>query len=61
VSIKTDILQGRIEFAKRLLTSTNLTVEEISRQCGYSSAFALMRHFKTETGQTPTEYRRGSK
>ncbi|MGN0634152.1 MAG: helix-turn-helix domain-containing protein [Oscillospiraceae bacterium] len=59
ISIKNDILKGRFEFAKRLLSSTNLTVEEISRQSGYSSAFSFMRQFKNECGKTPTEYRKG--
>ena len=61
VSIKTDILNGRIGFAKRLLSSTRLTVGEIALQCGYSTPFSFMKQFKVSCGQTPTEYRRGKK
>lgn len=61
VSIKKDILNGRIEFSKRLLISTNLTVEEIALRSGYLSAFSFMRQFKTECGMTSTEFRKKRK
>ena len=59
VSVMNDIVTGRLEYAKRLLTATSLTVEEIAEQCGYSSAFSFMRQFKQKCGVTPTGYRRG--
>lgn len=58
VSIMTDVIKGRIDRAKRLLSSTNLTVREIAERCGYDSEFNFMRQFKAKTGQTPSEYRR---
>ncbi len=61
VSVMSDIVTGRIELAKRLLTSTPLTIEEIAVRCGYSSSFMLMRQFKQRCGLTPTGYRRGGK
>lgn len=60
VSVMNDVISGRIERAKRLLTSTSLTVEEIAQSCGYSCAFALIRQFRSRCGKTPTEYRKGS-
>lgn len=58
VSIKADMINGRMALAKQLLTSTNMTVEEISQRCGYASQFAFMRQFKASSGHTPTDYRR---
>ncbi|MGN0623868.1 MAG: AraC family transcriptional regulator [Oscillospiraceae bacterium] len=59
VSVINDVISGRIERAKHLLTSTSLTVEKIAQRCGYSSAFALIRQFRSRCGKTPTEYRKG--
>ncbi|MBR1739671.1 MAG: helix-turn-helix transcriptional regulator [Ruminococcus sp.] len=61
VSIMTDIVRGRVGLAKRLLTVTSLNIEEISRRCGYSSAYVFMRQFKQITGFTPTQYRKSAK
>lgn len=57
VSVMTDVINGRIENAKRLLSSTNLTVREIAMKCGYRSEYNFMRQFKSRCGKTPTEYR----
>lgn len=58
VSVMNDVINGRVERAKRLLSSTELTVAEIAPKCGYSSEYNFMRQFKDRTGKTPTEYRR---
>lgn len=58
VSIMTDVINGRIDRAKRLLSSTNLTIKEIAELCGYKSEYNFMKQFKAKTGQTPTEYRK---
>ena len=42
---------------KKLLTNTNLSIKEISKQCGFKNPSAVMRGFKDFTGQTMTEYR----
>lgn len=57
VSVMTDVINGRIENAKRLLSSTNLTVREVGMKCGYRNEYNFMRQFKSRCGQTPTEYR----
>lgn len=59
VSAITDLIISRTEKAKRLLTSTSLTVSEIAESCGYSNAYSFMRQFKERCGKTPTEYRKG--
>lgn len=58
VSVIADVIKGRIDRAKRLLSSTTLTVEEVSAKCGYSNVYGFMRQFKKYCGQTPTEYRK---
>jgi transcriptional regulator GlxA family with amidase domain len=50
------ILQ-RIEAAKKLLTATNESVDDIADQVGYQGARSLEKVFKQLTGCTPTEYR----
>ncbi len=57
VSVMTDVINGRIENEKRLLSSTNLTVKEIAVKCGYGNEYNFMRQFKSRCGQTPTQYR----
>lgn len=58
VSVMNDVIKGRLDRAKRLLSSTNLTVKEIGERCGYANEFNFMRQFKEYVGQTPTEYRK---
>ena len=60
VNVMHDVITGRIEKAKSMLSRTNLSVSEISHKCGYRSEFHFMRQFKEETGFTPTEFRRSS-
>ena len=40
-----------------LLDSTDLTLAEIARRCGYGSDMALSLAFRRETGIPPGEYR----
>lgn len=58
VSVMNDVISGRLERAKRLLSSTDLTVAEIASKCGYATEYNFMRQFKSRMGKTPTEYRR---
>lgn len=58
INVMTDVINGRIDNAKKLLSSTSLTVAEISSKNGYKSEFAFMRQFKERTGMTPTEFRK---
>lgn len=59
VSVMQDIVNSRIDYAKRLLLSTKMTVAEVAEKCGYASGFGFMKQFKARTGMTPTEYRGG--
>lgn len=47
----------RVEAAKKLLTTTNESIEAIAVQVGYEGARPLAKVFKKLTGQTPHEYR----
>ncbi len=47
----------RVNQAQQLLKATELTVEEIAEQVGYSSAAVFIRHFKSFFGMTPGGYR----
>lgn len=57
VNIMKDVVQSRINCAKRLLSTTSLSVAEISGECGYHNAYYFMKQFKQYVKQTPTEYR----
>lgn len=48
----------RIDLAKRLLSTTELTLTDIARQSGFTSAPYFCQVFKKTIGITPGEYRR---
>lgn len=50
--------QTRIDAAKDLLTSSNLTILEISIMVGYQDQSHLSQLFKKATGHTPKDYRK---
>ena len=51
----------RINTAKKLLVSTDSSVEEISSIIGYNSSKYFCRAFRTCTGMSPTEFKRSEK
>lgn len=57
-SILDEIRRVRLTEARRLLSTTELSVEQIAARCGYSSASRLGKAMRQESGQSPTEYRR---
>ncbi len=50
----------RMGEAKRLLTETNLKVNEISMKVGYDNEKHFMKSFKSYVGVSPSEYRRNT-
>jgi transcriptional regulator GlxA family with amidase domain len=48
----------RLQYACRLLETTDLTIEQIARQCGLGTATNLRQHLARDTRTTPTAYRR---
>ena len=53
-----DLIDFRVEEAKRLLSETDHPLSEITVMCGYSTESYFMKQFKRITHQTPSEYRR---
>ena len=47
----------RIEYAKKLLLTTDLPIEEVIWQCGYSNKGFFYKKFRESTGCTPMHFR----
>ena len=47
----------RVERARQLLATTDLSVSEVAAAIGYQEANSFSRLFKARTGQTPSDYR----
>lgn len=52
------IAHSRLEKAEEMLLNTNLSTDEIARDCGFSSKNAFYRQFKELRGMTPGDFRR---
>jgi transcriptional regulator GlxA family with amidase domain len=52
------ILTQRLGLARRLLETTDASVEQVATQSGFGSAAALRLHFQRSIGTSPTAYRR---
>ena len=57
VSPKADLINMRLESAKRLLLYTTLSVDEIALQCGFGSIYHFSKIFKSIIGVSPSIYR----
>lgn len=57
ISPKEFLTQFRISRGKEQLSLTDLSIEEIAQDCGYSSALAFGKAFKQVIGMTPSSYR----
>lgn len=57
VSPMADVIASRLEHAKYLLTTTDISVKKIAEMSGYSNEIHFMRQFKQQLKQTPTRYR----
>lgn len=61
VSPMNEVIASRIEHAKSLLSSTDLSVKQIAKMCGYKSDIHFMRQFKSKVHMTPSDYRSRAK
>ena len=60
-SIHAYITSKRMELAKELLLSTDLSVSEISEKCGFSSASYFSECFMKNEHITPLNYRKNAR
>lgn len=57
-SVYSELMHIRIEMAKHLLLDTDLKLETIALQCGFSNSSRLCYAFRNAVGTTPKGYRR---
>ena len=55
------ITELRITNAQKLLRETNLSVNQIAKDCGYEDPLYFSRLFRKKTGMPPLAYRKGEK
>lgn len=48
----------RLDAARRLLETTDLSIDQVSADCGFGNAVTLRQNFAAAFSTTPTEYRR---
>ena len=53
-----DIIHARVEKARTLLMTTDLSVSTVARECGYENESHFSRQFKRFTGMTPSGCRK---
>lgn len=58
ISCINDVINSRINHAKRLLEHTNFTVAEIAYACGYNNVEHFSRQFRQQLDISPAEYRK---
>ncbi len=52
------LLERRISHARRLLMTTEMTVGQIARECGFSSQSYFNQVFQRELGESPMQYKK---
>ncbi|MCF3125583.1 helix-turn-helix domain-containing protein [Streptomyces arenae] len=52
------LTQQRVERARHLLESTDLSVDQVARDAGFGTAQSMRQHLQMALGVTPTAYRR---
>lgn len=57
-SVMQYLQKARLAYAKKLLSSTNLSVRDISTQCNFGDESNFIRCFKREYAATPLSYRK---
>ena len=51
------VTERRINFAKKLLRTTNLQIQTVAQHCGIFDVHYFSKMFKAKTGKTPKDYR----
>ena len=60
ISPNADLMNMRVEHAKKMLATTDATITEIAHACGYSGVEYFIRMFGERVKLTPSQYRRVS-
>lgn len=58
IPFQKDYIKMRIDYSKSLLETSEMSIEQISETCGYSSSVHFHRQFKEMTNMTPAKYRK---
>ena len=61
VTLKGYIIAERVKYAKRLLRTTNSSIDQISEKAGFSDPAYFCRVFRKQEGLTPNQYRSSTK
>ena len=61
MTFKDYLVSCRIKRAKRLLRDTELPIERVISECGFSNRTAFFKHFFNAVGQSPLQYRKNQK
>ena len=59
ISLRMWLLNARVEKAKYLLETTELTIEFVASESGFATSLSLRNHFDKYVGVSPGQYRRG--
>lgn len=51
----------KVDYAKRLLESTDMQITDVCYECGFKNDASFIRKFKKEVGCSPLKYRKNSK
>lgn len=60
-SVQEEIRRARVEAARHWLSATSLSMAEVAKRSGFTSASLLNVAFRRELGMPPGEYRRRTK
>ena len=58
ISPGADLINIKVEYAKKLLETTDMAIADVSATCGYSSVEHFIRIFNKQTNYTPLQYRK---
>ena len=61
ITVSQYLLELRIDYAKKLLDSTNDSITDICFACGFTSLSNFMKNFKKTTNTSPLKYRKRGK
>lgn len=58
ISIINEVINSKVDYAKLMLSTTDLPVTRIGEMCGYRNNAHFTKQFKSRTGMTPSQCRK---